>query len=133
MSKEPIAQSPKEVDELEEARKRVRELEDRQRPVVEMLRFDIWRGDLVVLKQKMNRLTGQSYVTKMQFQITGKKPSKSVSVTQKQADFWNETHWTARAQSTDLLFPAGVKYDIYWDFDEENETWTKTEKELETA
>jgi hypothetical protein len=82
-------------------------------PVVEMKRFDIWQGNLVVLKQKKHPATGQSYVTKMQFQFTGSKPSKSVSVPQKVADFWNDTHFTARFQSTDLLFPAGVKKDIY--------------------
>jgi hypothetical protein len=127
------------TDELATALEKIKELEEQLKPkaapapVVEMKGFDIWQGNLVVLKQKKHLATGQSYVTKMQFQFTGSKPKKSVTVPQKVADFWNDTHFTARFQSTDLLFPAGVKKDIYWDLDEENEAWIRTEKELETA
>jgi hypothetical protein len=122
-----------ENEELMAARARVRTLEDKLRPVVEMRRYDLWRGDLVVLKQKMHKLTGQSYVTKMRFEFTGRKPVRSATMPPKTAEFWNDTHWTARHQSTDLFFPEGVRYNIEWNFSEETEEWVKTETEFEAA
>jgi hypothetical protein len=133
MSKETANQAPNQTDELAAAREKVRELEDKLRPVVEMRRYDLWRGDLVVKNQKMNRLSGQSYVTKIRFEFTGRKPVRSATMPPKSADFWNTTHFTARFQSTDLFFPEGIRYNIEWNYNEDTEEWIKTESEFEAA
>src|SRR5450432_1341356 len=125
--------------ELENALLRIKELESQQAPkpapapVIQMLRFDKWKGQLVVLKQKRHPGTGQTFVTQMRFDISDTKPVGSCSVPQKVADLWNSTRFTARAQASELLFPAGIRTVRHWDLTPETEEWEVSEKPLETA
>jgi len=102
-------------------------------PKVEMLRYDVLKGTLVVIKQKRFPGTGQTYVTEMQFQITDDKPKRSCTVPPKVAEFWNSTHFTARFQSTELMFPAGKKLDYWWIYNEGTEDFNFIVKEFEEA
>lgn len=104
-----------------------------QSPMVVMKRYDIWRGEFALSSPKTIPGTGQTIFRRVQFQFTDPKPKKSVSVTEKDAELWNSTRFTARKQATELLFPAGKKLDYWWIYNEETEKHEFVAKELEIA
>lgn len=102
-------------------------------PKAEMLRYDLLKGFLTVMKQKKIPGTGQTQVTEVRFEISDPKPVQSQSMPAAQAEFFNQNRFTARYQPSQLYFPAGQKLDYWWKYNEDTEVFDFIVKELATA
>lgn len=103
-------------------------------PKAPMIKADMWRGTLMMIKDKSIPQTGQRQITKMQFQYIDAKPKRSgIVTTQDRLDDWNQSHFSARMQVTDMLLPAGQKLDMIFTLNEDSEKWEISTRKLETA
>jgi hypothetical protein len=86
--------------------------------------YDKWVGDLQVVKFRKIPGTNQREAVHVFFRITAQKPNfTNIRITPDRYKIWIETHFTARAQATELLFPAGVKGEYHWKLNDETEKW----------
>ena len=97
--------------------------------------YDKWAGELTVIKdRRIPGYTSQREITEMQFQVTSNRPNlTNIRVTPQRASDWNSSHYTARRQSTEMLFPAGEKLDMRFKLNDETETWDIVSTPLQTA
>lgn len=102
-----------------------------------MKKYDMWRGELVMIKDRRIPGTGGRESTHMQFRITATKPKRTgipLPMTgNASAENWNRTHFTVQQQVTDMLFLEGMKGIIDFKLNDDTEKWDMTIKELETA
>jgi hypothetical protein len=102
-----------------------------------MKKYDMWRGQLVMIKDRKVPGTGGRESTHMQFRITASKPKKTGIPLPLSgphaAEYQNMTRFTIQQQETDMLFIEGTKGIIDFKLNDDTEKWDMTIRELETA
>jgi hypothetical protein len=101
---------------------------------VVMKKYDLWKGEFIVLKDRRIPGTGQREVTKVQFRITGGQPKRSGQTMEPaKAEFWNKTHFTAKKQDSDMWFPEGEKFYIIYTLNDDTEQFDMTTEPMNIA